>query len=310
MPGKSHSGPLPPLTPAEATLRDDLRRDVEELAGRIGERNVPKYAALAEAADFLEASLARPGHRVARQSFPVAGRRCDNLEVQVTGAGRADEVVVVGGHYDSVLGCPGANDNGTGAAAVLALARAFAGRAAPRTLRLVEFVNEEPGYFQTEEMGSLVYARRCRAKGEKVVAMLSLETIGYYTDAPGSQSYPFPLNLLYPSVGNFIAFVGNVWCADSVREMVGSFRRHTRFPSEGAAPPAFLPGVGWSDHWSFWQCGYPGVMVTDTAPFRYPHYHTEQDTPDQVDYERTARVVAGLERVVAELTGLSPAEGA
>ncbi len=138
--------------------------------------------------------------------------------------------------------------------------------------------------------------------------MLSLETMGYYSDKIGSQQYPAFLGAIYPLQGTFISFIGNLASGSLVRETIASFRRHTQFPSEGAALPSQIPGVGWSDHWSFWQQGYRAVMVTDTAPFRYPYYHTASDTPDKVDYERLARVVTGLERVVAELSGLSVEE--
>jgi Zn-dependent M28 family amino/carboxypeptidase len=293
-----------PLGGSEVRLRDALQRDVEKLAGSIGERNLSRYTQLIAAADFLETSFASAGHSVRRQGYTVSGKRCDNIEVEIPGGDRASEIVLIGGHYDSVEGSPGANDNATGTAAVLALARAFAGKKPSRTLRFVAFVNEEPPYFQGPTMGSVVYARRARGSGEKIVAMLSLETIGYYSDAPGSQHYLFPFNLFYPSAANFIAFVGNVSSRRLVREVVTSFRNAAEFPSEGAALPGFIPGVGWSDQWSFWQEGYPGVMVTDTALFRYPYYHTGEDTPDKVRYEPLSRVVIGLEGVVANLAGL------
>jgi Zn-dependent M28 family amino/carboxypeptidase len=133
--------------------------------------------------------------------------------------------------------------------------------------------------------------------------MLSLETIGYYSDDQGSQRYPFPMSLFYPKVGDFIAFVGNTRSGELVRRVVASFRRHARFPSQGAALPAFIREAGFSDHWAFWKAGYPGLMVTDTALYRYPLYHTSGDTPDQLRYDRMARVVAGLEGVVLELAG-------
>ncbi len=136
--------------------------------------------------------------------------------------------------------------------------------------------------------------------------MLSLETLGYFNDAPGTQQYPPPLGLCYPSEGNFIAFVGNVSSRSLVRRCVKTFRANAAFPSEGAALPSFLPGVGWSDHESFWENGYPALMVTDTAPFRFADYHHRSDTPDKIDYERCARVVAGVEQVVRELAGISP----
>lgn len=302
MPGTSHRGPLPSLGPAGAALQDALRRDVEHLAGEIGERNLTRYEGLRAAAAFLEASLASAGYAVGRQTYDVDGKACHNLEVERAGRDRPQDIVIIGAHYDSVEGSPGANDNASGVAGVLALARAFAGARPSRTLRFVAFVNEEPPIFQTEAMGSVRYARRCRERGERVTAMLSLETVGYYSDAPGSQVYPFPFQFFYPSTGNFIGFVGNVASRRLVREVVGSFRRHAAFPSEGVATLASIPGVGWSDQWAFWQEGYPAVMVTDTAPFRYPYYHSPQDTPDRVRYDRLARVVIGLERVIAELS--------
>jgi len=199
------------------------------------------------------------------------------------------------------MGSPGANDNGSGVAGVLALARAWAKREPSRTIRFVAFVNEEPPFFQTDLMGSLVYAKHCRDRGDKIVAMFSLETMGCYSSEKGSQKYPFPFGLFYPSHGDFIAFVGNTSNGDLVRGSVKTFRAQASFPSEGGAIPGNLPGVGWSDHWAFWQAGYPAIMVTDTAPFRYPYYHTAQDTPDKVDCDQLARVVDGLSKVLEEL---------
>ena len=140
--------------------------------------------------------------------------------------------------------------------------------------------------------------------------MVALDGIGYYSDVEKSQLYPFPLSLFYPSEGNFIAFVSNIGSRHLLRRTVASFRRNSAFPSEGGAVPGFIEGVGWSDHWAFWQNGYPAVLVTDSLPFRYPHYHTPEDTAEKLDYERMARVVTGLEGVVAELAGSAePAEG-
>jgi hypothetical protein len=303
MPGESHRGDLPPLTAEQAALGDELRQHVEALAGRIGERNLLRYRNLVAAGEFIERSLTEAGYAVERQEYDVEGRMCVNLAAETPGADRPQEIVVVGGHYDSVIDCPGANDNATGVAATLALARRLKGFRPSRTLRFVCFVNEEPPFFQTANMGSRVYARRCRRRGEKVTAMICLETIGYYSDEKGSQRYPPPFSLVYPATGNFIAFVGNYGSRSLVRQVVASFRQQAEFPSEGGAVPGFLPGIGWSDHWSFWKEGYPALMVTDTAPFRYPHYHRFTDTPDKIDYERTARVVSGLEAVIKELAG-------
>jgi hypothetical protein len=303
MPGRSHGGPLPPLTAQEHELRDRLRRHVGRLAGEIGERNLFRPAALEAAAGHVEASLRELGDRVVSEAFMAEGHSVRTVLAERPGTGPRREIVLVGAHYDSVLGSPGANDNATGVAALLELARLLAGAGRERTLRFVAFVNEEPPFYLGEAMGSLHHARRAREGGDAIVAMFSLETIGYYSDAPGSQSYPFPLSVFYPSTGNFIGFVGNMRSRGLVRSAIGSFRRHTAFPSEGAALPAVIPGVGWSDHWSFWQAGYPALMVTDTALYRYPAYHAADDTPEKVDYERTARVVAGLARVLGDLAG-------
>jgi Zn-dependent M28 family amino/carboxypeptidase len=150
-------------------------------------------------------------------------------------------------------------------------------------------------------MGSRVHAANARKRGEKIVAVLALETIGCYSDQPGSQQYPPPFSYFYPDRGNFIAFVGNLGSRSLLRDSIRIFRETTPFPSDGVAAPEFIKGIGWSDHWAFWQEGYPGIMITDTAPFRYPHYHEATDTPDKLDYERMARVVSGVVRVVGGL---------
>jgi Zn-dependent M28 family amino/carboxypeptidase len=311
MPGESHQGPLPPLTDAEKLLAKALERDVRVLAKDIGERNIGgvRDAQLLAAQNFLEKSLEDVGYKVEKQTYKIqrfAGAKATNLIVEVAGGDKKDEIVIVGAHYDSVAGCPGANDNGSGTAATLALARAFAKKKPDRTLRFVLFANEEPPWFKTKDMGSLVYAKRCKERKENVVAMLSLETIGYYSDEKDSQKFNNlpPLRLLYPDTGNFIAFVADVNSGPLAQKVVGKFRETTKFPAHGCALPSFIEGIGWSDHWSFWEMEYPALMVTDTATFRYPHYHLKTDTPDKLDYERTARVVAGLERVIADLTGV------
>jgi Zn-dependent M28 family amino/carboxypeptidase len=307
MPGSTFSGPQPPFLPAEEKLASRLKKDVETLAGQIGPRNHLAYAKLLEAAAYIEARFLEAGYpEVLRETYVVSGMPYANLSVEIRGRSTPSEIVIIGGHYDSVVGCPGANDNASGTAAVLALAELFAMSTPARTLRFTAFTNEEPPHFQTDGMGSRVCARNCRTRGENVVAMLSLETIGFYSDSEGSQSYPPPFSLFYPSKGNFIAFVGNVGSRHLVRKALRIFRERTPFPSEGAAVPSFIPGVGWSDHWSFWQEGYPAIMVTDTAPFRYPHYHTAADTPDRIDYLRCGRVVHGLREVVAELSRCPP----
>src|SRR5215813_5526458 len=302
MPGKNVSH-IAPLLPDEVALREELRADVQKLAGEIGERNMWHYAQLNAAADFIEQSFSRAGLRPRRDSYEMRGQTCHNIEAEIPGA--RPEILLIGAHYDSVFGSPGANDNGTGVAATLALARRFASARPKHTLRFVAFVNEEPPYFLSGEMGSLVYARRCKERGDKISAMISLETIGYFSDAPNSQTYPSPgLGVFYPKIGNFIGFVSNVRSRALLRRAIALFRKHAKIPAEVASLPAFVPGVSWSDQWSFWQHGYPAIMVTDTAPFRYPYYHSSSDTPDKLDYDRFALVASGMEKVIQDLDRL------
>ena len=297
MPGKNISTAAA-LSAGDIALRAELAADVQTLAGEIGERNMRRYPQLNAAADFIEGSFSRARLRPRRDTYELSGRPCHNIEAEIPGA--RPQVVIIGAHYDSVFGSPGANDNGSGVAALLALARRFAGKPAGQTLRFVAFVNEEMPYFQTEQMGSFVYARGCKARGDQISAMLSLETIGYFSDAPHSQKYPPGISAFYPSTGNFSGFVGNFPSRALVRRAVASFREQGKIPSEGAALPSFISGVAWSDQWSFWQC-YPAIMITDTAPFRYPHYHESTDTPDKLEYDRFALVVSALEKTIAEL---------
>jgi peptidase M28-like protein len=302
MPGRSYRAPLPPATPIERDLAARLRTHVATIAAE--EHNVIHAEALERVAAYLEAELGRQGYEVARREFGAGGVTVRNLEVRIPERPSKDaRLVVVGAHYDSARGAAGANDNGTGAAAIVELARALRGlQPAPGIeIRLVLYVNEEMPWFGTEQMGSRVHAEGLAREGRRVAAMLSLETIGYYSDAPGSQNYPKPLSALYPRQGDFIAFVGNFKSRRLVRRAVGSFRAHASFPSEGGAFPDLVKDAGRSDHWAYWQHGWPALMVTDTANFRYPYYHTLQDTPDKIDYERTARVVRGLEAVIRDL---------
>jgi len=236
---------------------------------------------------------------VKRLPYLVQKIECHNLEVARTGKTKPNEIVIVGAHYDSVETSPGANDNGTGVAALLELSRHFTGAA--RTVRFVAFVNEEPPFFQTPEMGSRVYATACRQLGDNIRSMICLETIGYYSDAPGSQRYPPLFKWFYPDRGNFIAFVSDFASRGVMHRAARAFRAYTNFPVECCATWSKVPGVDWSDHWSFWQEGYRAFMVTDTAPFRYEYYHTPEDTPDKVNYDSLARVTQGVSGAINAL---------
>jgi Zn-dependent M28 family amino/carboxypeptidase len=277
MPGRSYDGALD-FTAQEIELAARLRAHVEALAAE--QRNVD----LERPARYIEEKLVS----AKAQIFESGGRRVRNIE---TGAGP----IVVGAHYDTVPGSPGADDNASGVAVLIELARMGL------PARFVAFANEELPYFQSDEMGSHVWAARAEHAGEEISAMLSLEMLGYYRNVRGSQGYPPPLGWFYPDRANFIAFVGDVGSRALVHRALAAFRRHARFPSEGVAAPAGLPGVTWSDHWSFRQHGYPAIMVTDTAFYRYPHYHLPTDTAEKLDYLRMARVALGLAAVIKEL---------
>jgi Zn-dependent M28 family amino/carboxypeptidase len=305
MPGQSYSGPLPPLSESQAALADEMRGDVIMLARTIGERHVGDAWRYHQAADFIERAFADAGYSVERQSYVVDGVTCHNLIAEARGGARPGEIVILGAHYDSVRGTVGANDNASGVAALLAIARRLKGEPPDRTLRFVAFANEEPPYFHTPHMGSMVYATACRQRGDDIVAVIVLDGLGCYHDEPGTQQYPLPVGMIYGTRADFIGFVANTDSSKLVKRVIGTFRTHAQFPSTGIALPGVIEGVGWSDHWSFWQHDYPGVMVTDTLPFRYAHYHTTEDTPDKIDYEKMARVVEGLEAVMRELVSVT-----
>jgi hypothetical protein len=304
MPGESYRQALPTLSAAELKYQDSLKNDVTTLAVKIGRRNFDSYQNLVAAKDFLTKELEVAGYKVREQKYKIEGKTFSNLEVEIPGSSLSDEILVIGGHYDSAFNTPGANDNATGAAAVLTLAREFVGTKPMRTLRFVEFTNEEPPYFWTKNMGSFVYAQAAKQRDEQIVGMFSLETLGYFTDKENTQKYPPPLSLLYPDRGNFIGFISDIGSRELLRNTIRSFRAQTQFPSEGAALPSEIQGVGWSDRWSFWQQGYQALMITDTAPFRYPHYHTWEDTIDKIDFEKLSRVTYGISKVIRDFVGL------
>ena len=305
MPGQSYSGALGKLTPEEVSLGQTLERDITTLAK--GARSNPE--SLEIAAQYIEKRFGEAGLTTQRQTYSIGDESYSNIIAEISGREHPEQIILVGAHYDTAYTTPGANDNASGVAAILALAERFGptqGETRPaRTIRFVAFVNEEPPYFHTENMGSLVYARQAKADGDDILAMLSLETLGYYSDEPGSQKYPSPLNWFYPDTGNFIAFIGDVGSRKLVRTSIHDWRDKVQFPSEGAALPRGIPGIGWSDHWSFWQVGYPAVMVTDTATYRDPRYHTDDDRPEYIDGDRLPRVVKGLGQLIGDFVGQS-----
>jgi hypothetical protein len=303
MPGRSHRGELPIKPPSMQAVALDMTVRVAALATAIGERRVGEGESLTRARDYVVSELGAIAAAANQETrLEYLGRDGSNAaNVILDLPGRSSDIVVVGAHYDSAPGTPGANDNASGVAVGLYLAKQLSGAVLQRTLRFAFFANEEPPYFQNPGMGSLAHARACAQRGERIVGMLALESLGFYSDGPKSQRYPWPVGLFYPDRGNFVGFVGNLSSRSLVREAIGIFRSHAQFPSEGAALPGWIPGVGWSDHWAFWQFNYPAIMVTDTAVYRDPNYHQSTDVASNLNYDRMARVAIGLLEVVRAL---------
>jgi len=271
-----------------------LRTHVYELAGKIGEHNIFHPDALHAAEAYITGEWRQQGYDVRKQTYTAQGIECANLEITRPGNSRSTDVILIGAHYDSVFGSPGANDNGSGIAALLELSRLFKNVAPETSLRFVAFVNEEPPFFFWPSMGSMVYAKAARQRGDPIRFMISLETIGYYRNQRGSQTYPPLLKHFYPDTGNFIAFVSNLRSRHILRDCVRAFSSATDFPVQSIAAPAIVPGVSLSDQLAFWRHGYKALMITDTAFYRYPYYHTAQDTPDKLDYEPFTEMTKGL----------------
>lgn len=313
-PVQPFTGPPPGLDRREQECALRLREHVEQIASR--PHNLAHYRDLEAAACYIERSLVSFGLNPRLQNYEVDGHPVRNIEVLLPAsaneAGNAamrapTTTVVVGAHYDSPDDSPGANDNGTGVAALLEIARALSLAGRPfqpaHDLRLVFFVNEEHPYGKTDAMGSLRHARALKKAGIPVMGMIALETLGYFTDEPRSQNYPPPFSLIYPTTGNFVAFVGLPGARRLVDRCIKAFRRDTAFPSIGGVAPGFIPGIDLSDHWAYDQCGYPALMVTDTAPFRNPQYHTLTDLPDTVNYAALSRITSGLTSMIREIAG-------
>lgn len=280
-----------PPAPTDATAQR-LKRDVAMLAERLVPRDAAHPQNLRAASEYIAAAFKAAGLTPHMQRIEAAG---DYVNV-IASLGPAEAPrFVIGAHYDAAGPYPGADDNASGVAGLLELARRLARETFTLRVDLVAFCLEEPPHFGLDTMGSHSYARRLRREGAKVEAMLSLETIGYFADADGSQRYPHPaFKVLYPSRGNFIAVVGRWQETALVRRTVRAMRRASPLPVEGFNGPASTPGLALSDHASFWAAGYKAAMVTDTAFLRNPHYHTAHDTPDTLDYRRMAHVIDGL----------------
>lgn len=280
-----------------SALRDRLERHVRVLAGTIGERNFFHPEALSRAALYIDEEWTGAGFKVRRETYRVQGREMDNLIVE-TGQTRGRPFILVGAHYDSAPGTPGADDNASGVAALIELGRALKESGTTEPVRLVAFASEEPPHFGTGEMGSAVHAERARAAGERIEGMLSLEMLGYYDETPGSQSYPPLLRFFYPETGTFLGLVGDLRSRSFLNRLAGRLMSESDIALEKATLPRWMPGVSLSDHQSFWRRGYPAAMLTDTAMYRNPHYHQATDLPETLDYVRLAAITEALAKVI------------
>jgi hypothetical protein len=301
-----------------STLRSPWRNgEIHE-----GERHVWQPAQLLRAAEWIEGELRACGYDVRREKYQVTrtGSPVEvwNLIAEQRGDELPAEYLIVGAHYDSrvgmltprthgpprpwLTGTPGANDNASGVAVMLALAREFAGHPQQRTLRFVAFTNEEPPFFQQDDMGSVVHARGCRQRGENVQGMISLETLGYYTDLADTQRYPFPNLQSLPTTGDFVGFL-STWKSRRFATWAESTYPYKETGEAGprvvgVSIPAFIPQIAWSDDWSFTREGYDAFCVTDTAHQRYYCYHRTCDTAEKLSYGKMAGITRGLTQML------------
>jgi len=292
---------------ARQAVARQLETDVRVLSEKIGERNMHTAGSLEAAVQHIESRLTEIGYAPEQHTYEVrwgsfSGQFAVNLIAELPGIRNPDEIIIIGAHYDSVRYSPGANDNASGVAVLLALADYFEKYPQARTVRFIAFTNEELPFFLTSNMGSYAYAEQSRNRGENIKAVMALDGLGYYSSEPDSQYYPLPgLGRVYPRQADFIAFVTRLRDIGLMHQAVSAFRREAAIASEAAALPGFIPGVYWSDHWSFWKHGYSAFLVTDTLPFRDPEYHTDRDTADRLNYRKMTLLVEGLRSVVKEL---------
>lgn len=295
------------MTIEKRAIAARARRCVMELSTRFPSRNGLNPRALHGAAEFVEGEFRALGFDVVAQEYSSHGVPVRNLAVIKPGTDSAMPCIVLGAHYDSVIGTPGADDNASGVAALLELARLLKDFSSQRAIHFVAFPHEEPPYFYTQLMGSRHYAKRLKENGHKVHAMFALEMLGY-AGAMTPQKYPFLfLRQLggYPRYGNYIALVGNLRSMTLVRRVKRIMQQACSIGVESLSAPGFLPPLFLSDHSSFWRYGFPGIMVTDTAFLRNPNYHLPSDTADTLNYTFLADVVLGLCATVKTLSDLN-----
>ena len=293
--------PEPRFIPASS--EQELYGHVHALSVVIGSRSLREYEKIRQAEQYIRTFLDKQEIPFELQGYDHEGNRYNNIVVTLEGGSRSDETIIIGAHYDTVFGTPGADDNASAVAVLLELCRALKDYRPERTLRLIFFVLEEPPAFMTPSMGSYVYAMQARNRGENIAGMISLEMVGYFNDDEGSQAFPVPgMHWLFPDRGNFIGVVGNVASRELTLAVAESMKAGSGLPVEHLVALPFIPGIGLSDHGSFWKMGYRAVMVTDTAFYRNPNYHGEKDTIGTLRFDKMSDLVRGMVHVVEYLT--------
>ena len=281
------------------SIQNNLKKTVNMLAGEIGSRGYLQTEALKKSADYIKSELGSYGYNVSVQSYDAKEGTFENIYVEKKGEKRPDKILVIGAHYDTVIGTPGADDNASGVAALLELARLLADEPLDMTLQFVAFTLEEPPFFRSSKQGSYVYAESLHQKNLDIEGMICLESIGYFTDEPGSQMFPLSFfRFIYPDTGSFITFVSDFQSKGFLNRAMEGFKKGTVLPVESISAFSIIPGIDFSDHRSFWKFGYDAFMVTDTAFYRNPNYHEAGDVPGTLDYERMTEVVVGLEKAI------------
>lgn len=283
-------------------IQANLKRTVNFLSKEVGSRAYLQVDALNRTGDYIKSELSNYGYTVLEQPYEVEGHTYKNIFVEIKGGKPPEKVLIIGAHYDTVMGTPGADDNASGIAGLIELARLLSGRSFDKTIQLVAFTLEEPPFFRSRFMGSHIYAQNLKQRGIEVEGVICLEMIGYFTDAPESQLFPLPFfRWMYPTKGNFIIIVGNLHSRSFLNRVKSGFKKGTNLPVESLSAIPLVIGIDFSDHRSFWKLNYDAVMVTDTAFYRNPQYHGIGDTPETLDYERMAKVVSGLKSSIEEL---------
>lgn len=305
MPGESYTGPVELVTDDEKYTAQQLRDHVYFLADTVGERSTRVEGSLTRTANYIVNKFRELGLHVYRLDYRTAGGHVvENIEAVLPGTDDENgQDLIIGAHYDSV-NCAGADDNASGVAGLLELARIMveAKYRPAKTVRFVAFVNEEPPYFNGPDMGSVVYATNMKKAGKTMHGMICLESIGYYSEEPGSQTVPELLKPLFPyDKGDFIGFFSNMASLPLLKETIAAFRTAAQLPSEGLAASSLIPALNFSDHASFYPHQYPAIMVCNSAFMRNPNYHTKSDTPDTLDWTRFTKLVGGLSGAIMEM---------